>query len=37
MNRFVLPGALGAFVALRFDFVNIKPLTPVGALRINPT
>lgn len=37
VNRFVLPGPLGAFCAMRFDFVNIKPLTPIAALRTTAT
>lgn len=36
LNAHILPPALGAFVAVRVDFVNMKPLTPLFAWKTEP-
>jgi len=36
LNAHILPPALGAFVAVRVDFVNMKPLTPLFAWKSEP-
>ena len=36
INSRVLPPSVGAFAAVRVDFVNMKPLTPLFAWKTEP-